>query len=115
MATIIPADGSPPYDVTPANGKIFTLAELTAVVGGYIEALPAPDGRMCYLNEDGKRLQLPVNVRATILLFAHFDAATHLVVLPAGDVIVGDVILCSLAETGDDDADDDDDDEEEGG
>jgi hypothetical protein len=99
MATRINADGTV-QEVQP-RGRTFTLQELHAIVGGDIEAIPTPDGRPMYLNTDGKRLDLPYNFKATALV-GH-------TLLP-GDVIVGDVVLCTLAETGDDDTDDDEED-----
>lgn len=88
MATLIRAAGGV-EEVTPA-GKVFTLEELQALVGGYIEAVATPEGRLMYVNEDGKHLQLPVNKEATARV-RHW--------LTPGDVIVGDVVLCSLQET----------------
>jgi hypothetical protein len=90
MATLIPAHGVP-HDVAPAHGGHFTLRELQAVVGGYIEAIPTPDGRIMFLNENGKHLQLPLNHEAT--------ARVRHWLLP-GDVIVGDVLLCTRREAG---------------
>ena len=92
MATIIPARG-PLREIVPANGRSFSLAELQAIVGGYLEALRAPDGRIVFLNEDGKRLQLPINYSATWLL-------RHQI---GGDHIVGDVVLCTEIEAGEGD------------
>jgi hypothetical protein len=96
MATRIDADGSV-TEIIP-RGRVFSLQELQAIVGGDIEAIPTPDGRPMYLNTDGKRLDLPLNARATALV-GH-------TLLP-GDYIAGNVVLCTLAETGDDDHDDD--------
>lgn len=95
MALVIPTSGEP-YAITPADGRVFRLTELQTIVGGYLEALRLPadaHGRIMYLNEDGKRLALPVNRRATLLVRPQLHPA---------DVIVGTVILCTLAETGDD-------------
>jgi hypothetical protein len=89
MATLIPAHGEI-RELVPANGRAFTLAELQAIVGGYIEAIGVPDGRLMFLNEDGKRLQLPINNEAT--------ARVRHRLMP-GDVIVGDVILCTRRES----------------
>ena len=91
MALLIPADGEP-REVAPANGPTFTLAELQGFVGGYIEAVYLADGRVMFVNEDGKREQLPINHRATIEAVA--DGAR----LRPGDVIVGNAIVCTRAE-----------------
>jgi hypothetical protein len=78
--------------VLPANGRAFSLAELQAVVGGYIEVVRALDGMWLVLNEDGKRLELPRN-----------DLATGTYIAAGGvpwDVIVGDVLLADSVEIG---------------
>jgi uncharacterized protein DUF3846 len=90
MATLILASGET-RDVVPADGRAFTLPELQGFVGGFIEALPAPYSRVMFLNEDGKRLGLPVNHEATRRVRPW---------LLLGDVIVGDVVICTLAEAG---------------
>lgn len=107
MATLIPADGSAPRFVEPAGGRsMFTLAELQALVGGYIELVRVPfrvaaGTLVLFCNEDGKRLQLPVNRYATALMR---------VALQPNDVLVGDVVLCTPTEAGEGvDSDDDED------
>jgi Zn finger protein HypA/HybF involved in hydrogenase expression len=63
MATLIKPDGAT-SQVLPANGEAFTLEELQAFVGGYIEMILV--GSLLYLfNEEGKLLDLPVNTAAT--------------------------------------------------
>jgi Domain of unknown function (DUF3846) len=96
MATLIPTDGAP-RDIAPHAGPAFTLQELQQIVGGYIEMLWAPDGRCLFLNEDGKRLELPINDAATLLMRRR---------LTPGDYIVGDVILCTRQEAGADTSED---------
>jgi hypothetical protein len=88
MATVIPVVGEA-REVSPKKGRVFKLAELRAVVGGDIQAVPAPDGRTLYLNEHGKYQQLPRNTAATTLMRAW---------LLSDDYIAGDVILCSRKE-----------------
>lgn len=82
----IKADGTT-LEVVPSNGTNFSLAELQAFVGGYIERVECPDGREMYCNEEGKLQNLPVNTIATKLsgLFP-YD-------LVVGDVVVGDYKL----------------------
>ena len=41
------------------------LDKLQEMVGGYIQLVPTSDGRLMYINEDGLRLGLPHNERAT--------------------------------------------------
>lgn len=96
MATLISVVGQA-SEIAPANGRTFTLLELQGYVGGYIEALRAPDGRLAFLNEDGKRLGLALNRAATEL----FRFIIH-----PDDVIVGNVILCSPIEAGEGEDDD---------
>lgn len=81
MALIIKADGTekdlPKYD----------LEALQAIVGGYIEGVHLNDGRLMYVNEDGRMKQLPVNQKAT----SYFQGVTH--------PILGDVVLLTKEET----------------
>jgi hypothetical protein len=74
--------------VTPQDGKIFSLKELQAFVGGYIQMLPVPGtNRMMVINEEGKLEGLPDNLLATALMQS---------VLRPGDFIVGDVVTCEF-------------------
>jgi len=79
---VIPAEGAPAIRM-PANGADFTLEELHAVCGGYIEtvrlALVSPTVALLVVNEEGMRLELPLNPTATRL---------------AGQPILGTVLLC---------------------
>jgi hypothetical protein len=86
---LLPAGG--PVPVEPKNARTFTLPELNALVGGYIEVVPlAKGGTFMVVNEDGKRLQLPVNPHATALLR---EAGGY-----PGDCVVGNVVICTYAE-----------------
>ncbi len=67
-------------NVTPKNGKDFSLEECQAIVGGYIETVRASDGRIMIVNEEGKMKGFAPNVKAS-MLFPH-------------DMIVGTVLLC---------------------
>ncbi len=95
MATLLKASGATVV-LTPGNGRSFTLAELQAAVGGYLEVVPtrrtdeAGATLFMVLNEDGKRLRLAVNLTATVLLRE----------LGGGfvDIVVGDVVLATVAE-----------------
>jgi hypothetical protein len=79
--------------VRPARGEAFTLTELQGFVGGYIEVVRGPwADRYLVLNEDGKRLDLPVNFGATIL----YHEAGGL----RDDLVLGDVLLGSWKEIG---------------
>jgi hypothetical protein len=73
-------------DCTPRNGRKFTLEELQALVGGYIEIVRIPGDagkRVMFVDEEGRLKRLPPNV-----------AASHL----AGQLIVGSALLCSSKE-----------------
>ena len=67
---------------------------ISALVGGWLEALMVNPTITCYMNEEGKIDGLPVNVRATAMM---------LHALHGTDVIVGDVVLLGFnPETGED-------------
>jgi hypothetical protein len=91
MATRINTDGTRVV-MKPAHGFAFTLADLQGVVGGYIEAFYLRDGRVMFLNEDGKGEQLPLNIVATLIAYDNG--------LPPDDAIVGDVIIVTRIEAG---------------
>jgi len=95
MAKLIPTSG-PVREVAPGTGPTFELIELQQIVGGYIEALRL-GALWLFLNEDGKRLNLPLNERATALMRGR---------IADDDWIVGDVILCSPTEAGEEAGDD---------
>lgn len=90
MATLIPIVGAI-QPVQPRAGESFTLKELQTIVGGYIELLRVGRDELMFVNEDGKQLGLPLNIRATALMRGRIGA---------DDFIVGDVIICSPAEAG---------------
>ena len=64
MATLYNADGST-VKVSPANGRAFTLAELQALVGGFIELVPGTAQRPALCNEEGRLARLPFNDEAS--------------------------------------------------
>lgn len=97
MATLIPIVGQV-QEVLPRQGESFTLAELQTIVGGYIELVKLAPNQLLFCNEDGKRLNLPVNMRATALTRG---------IVGDDDFIVGDVIICSMQEAGEDDPQED--------
>lgn len=53
-------------EVQPKNGTDFSLEELQGFVGGYIEIVRLNEGKIMVVNEEGKLLDLPVNLLATI-------------------------------------------------
>ena len=74
MAIRIEPDGSM-VDVFPEDGQRFTLTELQAHVGGYIEAVNTLmeteiNGytiQIIYVNEEGKLLDLEHNLKASMI------------------------------------------------
>jgi len=53
--------------LTPKNGSHWTLEELQGLVGGYIEVVSTVDRRFMVVNDEGKRLNLELNIPATRL------------------------------------------------
>lgn len=96
MATLIKTSGVSEI-VTPADGKQFTLAELQSMVGGYIEPVRLEGDRIMWVNEEGKLQGLPLNAVATNIA-GMFNMGTATL-----DHIVGDVLLATRAESGEDD------------
>lgn len=62
------------------------LKQIQALIGGYMESVMLPDGRILLCHEDGKLQKLPRN-----------ETATALAQLP-GDYIVGDVVVATQEE-----------------
>ncbi len=75
---IIKADGTQvPY--APADGRAFTLKEMQAAVGGYIERVGTYQNKGIWANEEGRLRGLPVNEKASYMCYRE---------------IVGDVLVC---------------------
>lgn len=74
MAKIFKTDGQV-ISVQPKNGKDFTLKELKAIVGGYIEIIRMND-KCIVVNEEGK----------------------YWANVGGNDDIVGDVLVCGIDE-----------------
>jgi len=51
--------------VQPANGRTYSLEELQAIVGGFIEVVWTTGGELMIVNEDGISLGLPFNSLAS--------------------------------------------------
>lgn len=82
-AKVIKTDGNQ-YEILPANGKVFKLAELQKIVGGYIEILFLDNNMCMVLNEEGKLNNLPFNQTASSIAKDNGIC----------DYIVGDVLMC---------------------
>lgn len=122
MAILIPADITRPmqYDIKPANGKSFSVAELRRYIDAQtIEIISANDGKLMVCDEEGKFVDKPMkNQRAAeFCVFAsagdmrammkQFEAEGVTVIMAgalpddddaSADRIAGDVLLCNPGE-----------------
>ena len=86
-STLYRADGTK-ETIAPANGSHWTLEELQALVGGYIEVLRTLSGRYMVVDEEGKLKNKPINRVASATYF-----------FTGHDLVVGDaVVVDTLAE-----------------
>ena len=87
-AILIPVEGEE-QELTPKDGKYFSLEEMQKIVGGYIEIVGLGEGLVLVCNEEGKidGKSLP-NARATKVWQKHYGAT---------DVIYGDVLVCDYS------------------
>jgi len=90
MALLITPDGKT-CAVSPKNGSAFTAAEIQALVEGWLEYVRLRDGRLMWINEEGKLRRLPHNPLATMLARS---------ALRPGDSIVGPVVVTTRQEAG---------------
>ena len=86
MAKIYKANGEV-LDIEPKNGTDFKLEELQAIVGGLIQIIEINNTEIMVMNEDGKLEMLPLNEKATAI----YQSEVY-----AGDIIVGDALICNL-------------------
>ena len=56
-----------------------TLEEMQEFVGGYIEVVTLPDYRQIVINEEGKLLNLPINMIATNLFEKAFGIGADVI------------------------------------
>lgn len=83
---VIPAGDRQPLRLDQVNPT--SLGDYQQLVGGHIETVPLDDPPTnMYLNEEGKLDQLPINARATLLLWMHNKAFRY------NDYIAGDAFL----------------------
>jgi hypothetical protein len=80
MAHIIKVDG------TKAEINDTELATLQGAVGGLIQIVNTPDGKLMVMDEEGKLKGKQVNETATALYNNPYD------------VVVGDVVICEMDE-----------------
>ena len=90
MATVLHIDGTQTM-VTPTSPPAFSLEELQAMVGGWLEVVYLPDGNLLVIDEEGKLKNYPRNEQATRL------AASRLF---RGDYIAGTAVIVTLTEMG---------------
>lgn len=75
--------------VHPKDGNTFSLEELQEYVGGYIERIVLEDGRMLWMDEEGKLKRKEINIFATQLTRG---------LVANDDLIVGDTLLTDPGE-----------------
>ena len=90
MATVFEVNGTR-REVHPATPPSFTLEEMHALVGGFIEMVPMAGDKMLIINEEGKLQGLLCNLEATLQVRDRL--------LP-GDYIAGPAVLVSQQELG---------------
>jgi len=67
------------------DDKEPTLEYLQEFVGGYVEAQYLPKKEMILINEDGRRLNLPFNVKASV--YAGFEILGNAILLKGKAVL----------------------------
>ena len=77
--------------VTRDNGTAFTATEIHALVDASLVCVCLRDGRIMWIDDEGKLKGKQPNMGATFLA---------LDVLQSGDVIVGNAVITTLAEAG---------------
>ena len=88
MATLIAPAGKITA-VTPKDGTAFTANEIHTLVDGDLECVRLRDGRLMWIDEEGKLKRKQPNMVATFLAL---DVLQH------GDLIVGPAVITALAE-----------------
>lgn len=88
---VIPANEDQP--ITVLDYEQSDIDAIQNVVGGYFEAVEAPDADLTFwINEEGKFISVPPNRRATSLLWAVNPAWIN------HDILMGDVLLSGGAD-----------------
>jgi hypothetical protein len=92
MATILSHDGTKTELIgTKGKQKALTLKQMQEAVGGYIEHVYDPAGKLLMvINEEGQYIDAPINEPARALIAQAFGTSIHNIV-----PIRGNVILCT--------------------
>lgn len=79
-------------EVEPKNGETFSYEELKGFVGGLVQIVPLPDGRILICNDEGKLIGLPMNEKGTELWKEQYPIAEY----PHNndELIAGDILVC---------------------
>lgn len=88
MAKLYLVDGTI-EDVSPKNGKGFSLEELKGFVKGWVETVRIDKDRIMVINEDGKLDSLDFNVNATAIFRKYYGD---------DDFIAGNALVCKITE-----------------
>lgn len=67
-------------EITPKNGKYFSLEEMQEYVDGWIEMIWLPNNQVMIVNEEGLLNNLPLNAKASKICEYQ---------------VVGNVVICS--------------------
>ena len=90
MAELIRTDGTV-ETVSPKNGKTFSLAEMYELIGcSLVQVVYLADGRIMWLDEEGKFKEHYRNEQATLLLEQAGGAF--------GDYVAGNALICENTE-----------------
>lgn len=78
--------------VKPKNGTDFKYEELRTFVGGMVEIVPTPNGRLIVVNEEGKLIGLPYNNKGSDIWKSEYPISEY----PNNndETIVGDMLYC---------------------
>lgn len=95
MAKLITISGAT-IDVSPKDGKRFSLEELQGFVGGYIDFVNFPSGQVACINDNGKLEGLPINEVGSSIFKKEFPIEKY----PENNdgILVGDILILSAEE-----------------
>jgi len=79
-------------EIEPKDGKTFSLKELQAYVGGYIDVIQIDDDTIMFINDEGKLDGLEKNENATNIFMQAYPIEQY--PLNNDQLVVGDVVVC---------------------